>query len=110
MLRLMGRADRQVKINGVRVEPAETEAVLRAEPGVTDAAVVTSAGTVSVTLLGFVVATDADHPQLVAALRRRLAAALPSAFRPSRLTVLERLPKLPSGKVDLFALSHWPPD
>ena len=40
MLRVLGRADRQVKINGVLVQPAEIEAVLKAEPRVADAAVV----------------------------------------------------------------------
>ena len=39
MVRVLGRVDRQVKINGVLVQPAEIEAVLKAEPGVLDAAV-----------------------------------------------------------------------
>ena len=106
LLRVVGRVDRQVKINGVLVQPAEVEAVLKAEPLVTDAAVVgceTASGTV---LHGFVAAADADAPMLVAALRRRLAAALPAVFRPTRLTVLDRLPTLPGGKTDLVALSE----
>jgi len=110
MLRVVGRADRQVKINGVRIEPAAIEAVLRSEPSVSDAVVVTSADTTSVRLHGFVVAASVDRPDLIATLRRRLAANLPSASRPSRLTVLDRLPTLPSGKVDFVTLSHWPTD
>jgi acyl-coenzyme A synthetase/AMP-(fatty) acid ligase len=108
MLRVVGRADRQLKINGVRIEPAEIEAVLRAEPSVTDAVVVVCAEAASVTLHGFVVAAAVDHAELIAALRRRMVAALPGAMRPSRLTVLDRLPTLPSGKVDIVALSQWP--
>src|SRR5436309_2249302 len=58
MLRLLGRVDRQVKINGVRIEPAEIEAVLRTEPAVTDAAVVAVPGPGSVTLHGFVASLE----------------------------------------------------
>ena len=108
MLRVVGRADRQVKINGARVEPAETEAVLRADPRVKDAAVVSRADGERVTLHGFVVA--AETPGLISDLRQRLAAALPGQARPSRLTVLERLPMLPNGKIDLVTLSRWAED
>jgi len=107
MLRVVGRADRQLKINGVRIEPAEIEAVLRAEPRVTDAVVVAPAETADVTLHGFVVAAGVDHTELIATLRQRVTATLPSTMRPCRITVLDRLPTLPSGKVDMVALSYW---
>ena len=106
MLRLLGRVDRQVKINGVRIEPAEIEAVLRTEPGVTDAAVVAVPGPGSVTLHGFVASLEPDHAALVAALRSRLAASLPMTLRPSKLTVLPQLPSLPIGKTDVNALAR----
>ena len=106
MLRLLGRVDRQVKINGVRIEPAEIEAVLRTEPGVTDAAVVAVPGPGSVTLHGFVASLEPDHAALVAALRSRLAASLPMTLRPSKLTVLPQLPSLPIGKTDVGALAR----
>ena len=104
LLRVLGRADRQVKINGVRVEPAEVEAVLRAEAGVVDAVVLAVPGSGGAALHGFVAAPGAEAAPLQAALRRRLAAALPTPVRPARLTVLERLPTLPSGKLDQVAL------
>ncbi len=104
MLRVAGRADRQIKINGVRVEPGEIEAVLRGEAGVTDAAVVSIAGAAGITLCGFVAAAPPDEAALIAALRRRLSAALPAALRPSRLFVLDRLPTLAAGKTDYVAL------
>jgi acyl-coenzyme A synthetase/AMP-(fatty) acid ligase len=97
-----------VKINGVRIEPAEIEAVLRTEPAVLDAAVVADAGAANVSLHGFVAATNINPSELITALRQRLAATLPPALRPSRLTVLDRLPTLPGGKIDLVALSRWP--
>jgi acyl-coenzyme A synthetase/AMP-(fatty) acid ligase len=101
MLRFVGRADRQVKINGVRVEPAEIEAVIRADAAVRDAAVVASA---MGGLHAFVAAPDADADALREALIARLRAALPSALRPRRVTVLASLPRLPGGKVDMVAL------
>jgi acyl-coenzyme A synthetase/AMP-(fatty) acid ligase len=106
MLRVLGRADRQVKINGNRVEPAEIETILRAEPGVTDAAVVASIVVGGVTLHGFVAATVVDRTALIAALRKRLSTGMPMALRPARLTVLDRLPMLPGGKIDLVALAQ----
>jgi acyl-coenzyme A synthetase/AMP-(fatty) acid ligase len=106
LLRLLGRVDRQVKINGVRIEPAEIEAVLRTEPGVTDAAVVAAPVSGSVTLHGFVASLEPDHAALITALRQRLAASLPMTLRVSKLTVLPQLPSLPAGKTDVNALAR----
>jgi acyl-CoA synthetase (AMP-forming)/AMP-acid ligase II len=106
LLRLLGRVDRQVKINGVRIEPAEIEAVLRTEPGVTDAAVVAVPVSGSVTLHGFVASLEPDHAALIMALRQRLAASLPMTLRVSKLTVLPQLPSLPAGKTDVNALAR----
>jgi acyl-coenzyme A synthetase/AMP-(fatty) acid ligase len=107
LLRFAGRADRMLKINGFRVEPAEIEAILRSEPGVADAAVVSSSAEGRVSLHGFVAASDAAPAALITALRQRVAATLPTAFMPARLTVLDRLPTLPSGKIDYVSLSRW---
>ena len=105
LLQMLGRSDRQVKINGVRVDPSEIEAILRAESGVTEAAVLALATATRVTLHGFVAAPGRDAAALLPALRRRLADALPSPFRPSTLEVLPDLPRLPAnGKLDLVAL------
>jgi acyl-coenzyme A synthetase/AMP-(fatty) acid ligase len=106
LLRIVGRVDRQVKINGVRVEPAEIEAVLRRQPGVTDAAIVATPVANGVELNGFVAANPSDEALLIVALRQRLATALPPALRPSRLYVLDRLPTLLGGKVDFVLLSR----
>ena len=105
LLRFLGRADRQLKINEVRIEPAEIEAVLRRQPGVTEAAVVVRQRPQGVLLHGFVAAPDADAdtlvPQLAAALRRDL----PPAMRPSRLSVLPALALASGGKLDMRALA-----
>ena len=84
MLCFVGRADRQVNIHGVRIEPTEIEAVLRAEPAVADAAVVTDA---SGRLHAFVASTAAA-PALRQALIARLRTSLPPAMRPLALRPL----------------------
>jgi acyl-coenzyme A synthetase/AMP-(fatty) acid ligase len=101
MLRFVCRADRQIKINGVRVEPAEVEAVIRANAAVRDAAVVASA---TGGLHAFVAAPDADPEALRQALIAHLRAALPSSLRPRGVTVTASLPTLPGGKLDMVAL------
>jgi acyl-coenzyme A synthetase/AMP-(fatty) acid ligase len=104
MLRFVGRADRQIKINGVRVEPAEIEAVLRADAAVQDAAVVPSGGN---GLHAFVAAPDADPDTLRQALMARTRDALPLTLRPRRYSIIARLPTLPGGKVDMVTLRRW---
>lgn len=92
----MGRLDRQVKVQGQRVEIGEVESALRAHPGVLQA-VVDFAGE----LVAYV--TPEDAPDL-AALREDLSVRLPPYMLPSRLVRLAMLPLNASGKVDLAAL------
>jgi acyl-coenzyme A synthetase/AMP-(fatty) acid ligase len=99
VLRVLGRIDRQVKVNGNRVDPAEVEAALRALPGVTDAAVLARQVGARVELVAFA-ATDAP----TGALRPLLAARLPRHAVPARILTLAALPLLPGGKPDLQAL------
>ncbi|WP_432973710.1 amino acid adenylation domain-containing protein [Dactylosporangium sp. CA-233914] len=94
-LEYRGRADDQVKVRGVRVEPGEVEAVLRAHPAVEAAAVLVRAGA----LVGYVVG-KADP----AALRAHAATLLPDAMVPAAVVVLDALPLTPNGKLDRRAL------
>ena len=99
VLHYLGRTDRQLKIRGHRVEPAETEAVLRSAPGVRDAAVRGEVVAGRLTLVGYVVPRPdtAFDPH---ALRIALARELPEPCLPSRLVQLPELPLTPNGKVD----------
>lgn len=99
-LRLLGRVDRQTKIRGVRVDPAEVEAVLRRHPAVADAAVVAVGEARRRVLVAFLTGADVDAATVVAHARRSLlAAAVPAGFH-----VLERIPTTRHGKVDRAAL------
>jgi acyl-CoA synthetase (AMP-forming)/AMP-acid ligase II len=103
---ILGRIDRQVKINGQRVELATIEAALRHDPDVLEAAVVveTPAGT-SPRLFAAVVPRDlAKAEALLVRLRAALRLALPVALQPRRLVALPALPLLPGGKLDALTL------
>jgi acyl-coenzyme A synthetase/AMP-(fatty) acid ligase len=104
LLRFVCRADRQIKINGVRIEPGEIEAVLRREPGVVDAVVAGRTIDGRVVLEAFVAAPDCDAAGLRRVLQSRMRDALLPAMRPSRLMVLAALARLPGGKVDLVGM------
>ena len=96
-----GRLDGQAKLRGMRFELGEVEAALMAVPGV-HAAAARLAGTPSGPILaGWVVAPGLDE----ATIQAGLAASLPTAARPSRLVLMDALPRLRSGKLDRRALT-----
>jgi len=100
LLRFQGRTDRQVKVNGRRVEPGEVEHVLAKHALVLDALVLPLGSPVG-SLAAFVrVAPTRPADQVVADVLAHARRLLPSGLVPSRLEVLERWPVTPSGKVD----------
>ncbi|MGV9450285.1 amino acid adenylation domain-containing protein [Streptomyces sp. NPDC003635] len=100
-LRYAGRTDDEVKINGVRVAPAETRAALLAVPGVRDALVLPwRDGQGEQRLVAYVVADDAEPARL----RRQLSGTLPAALVPHFLVPLDRIPLTVNGKPDRTAL------
>ena len=103
---VVGRKDRQVKIDGLRIEPVEVEAALRAEPEVLDAVVIPLGDGPSVRLTAFVAVGDSPPDGIAARLRAALAGRLPSAMRPQRIHVLRGLPMLAANKIDTAALRH----
>ncbi|HWS37485.1 MAG TPA: amino acid adenylation domain-containing protein, partial [Actinoplanes sp.] len=105
----ISRADDELKVRGARIDPAEIEAWLAAQPGVAQAAVApTTTGSGGVRLIGCVVpgpgAARPDGPALVAA----AAAALPAALVPSVVLVVDALPLTRNGKIDRAAIAALP--
>ena len=101
-----------MKIRGFRVEPGEIEMALADHPAVREAAVVPQETVFQKTgggkrLAAFLVAEEgadlgpAAQHQLLAWLRERL----PVWMIPAAVSVLEALPKTPSGKIDRRALA-----
>jgi amino acid adenylation domain-containing protein len=100
-LEFLGRADRQVKLRGIRVEPAEVEETLRSHPQVADAAVVPFervAGELA--LAAYLVVAPSTAPPEAEALRRHAIARLPAAMVPSAWVALPGLPLTANGKLD----------
>lgn len=103
---LHGRADRQVKLRGFRIELEEIEAVLRQARGIRDCAVLLRgiAGA-DPALVAYVVVESGDRSTAkTAELAAHLAARLPDYMVPARWVVLEAMPLTPNGKIDRNAL------
>ncbi|MCK1798057.1 amino acid adenylation domain-containing protein [Streptomyces sp. XM4193] len=108
-LEFLRRADDQVKLHGVRVEPGEVRSALLAHPEVRDAAVLVredlpGAGGAA-RLVGYVTAALAgsDGPDAEEVLRHS-ARLLPPSMVPHTVVVLERFPLTVGGKLDRSAL------
>ncbi len=109
----LGRKDFQIKLRGVRIEPAEIEAALVRTGAVREATVTVSGEEDGEPrLVAFVVWADAAPD--VGRVRSRLAAVLPDYMIPAEFVGLDALPSLATGKVDRLALSTLraprPPD
>ncbi|MET8234750.1 amino acid adenylation domain-containing protein [Micromonospora sp. NPDC005298] len=101
-LEFVGRADHQLKVNGVRIEPAEVEAVLAAHPDVQAAVVVghtDPAGRRQ--LAAYVAGRRSVDP---AALRAFCVGRLPEALVPAVFQPVAEFPLTASGKIDRSAL------
>lgn len=101
-IEFVGRRDRQVKINGVRLELAEIEGLARQSPAVTDIAVVErQVPARSSELVAYVVlAPGADTAQV----SRHMLEHGSAAMLPQHLISLPALPRTVTGKVDYGAL------
>ncbi|MEV4510910.1 amino acid adenylation domain-containing protein [Dactylosporangium sp. NPDC049525] len=101
-IEFLGRIDQQVKLRGLRIELGEIEAALRAQPGVTEAAVtVREDRPGDKRLVAYLVGAGEPDP---AALKTALKQSLPDYMVPTAFVGLERLPLGPSGKLDRRAL------
>lgn len=102
-LEFTGRADHQVKVDGVRVECGEVEARLLAHPGIGQAVVVATEDASGYAGLVAYVVPEGAAPA-AAELRRHLLAFLTPPMVPGAFVVLDGLPLTPSGKVDRLRL------
>lgn len=104
LLQIVSRVDRQVKINGQRVEPAEVEDALRRVGGTTAAVTAVRREGGGEVLLAFIVAVDPTDLSLAKRVRAAVSKSLPAYMQPARILVVDEIPLLPGGKVDEKAL------
>lgn len=96
-----GRADRQVKIRGHRVEPGEVEALLAEAEEVASAVVVPDRRSDEIRLIAYVVpASD----RALDGFRERLKRSLPDYLVPAAVVAVAEIPRTVGGKVDTAAL------
>ncbi|MEV7600988.1 amino acid adenylation domain-containing protein [Kitasatospora sp. NPDC089797] len=103
-LGFVGRADDQVKVRGVRIEPGEVAAALERCAGVSAAVAVLREDRPGDRRLVGYVAVREGAAVTGAELRRHLGAVLPEYAVPSAVVVLDALPLTGNGKVDRRAL------
>lgn len=106
----LGRLDTMIKLHGVRIEPAEIEAALVADPQISDAIVQPRPDREGrLRLVGYVTAAGVEPPDKVQ-IRANLSQRLPYSMIPDMLTVLPEIPLTANGKRDLKALPDpsWP--
>jgi amino acid adenylation domain-containing protein len=104
-LEFLGRLDRQVKVRGFRVEPAEVEAALSAHPGVAAVAVLVRSTAQGRQLIAYV---QTSGEISAGDLRGFLEARLPAWMVPAGFVFLDALPLTASGKVDRAVLERMP--
>ena len=103
-LRIVGRADNQIKILGYRVEPGEVNGALGECPGVDESVVVlieTRKGRGELAAIYVSKSGLAPH-----ALEKHARALLPEFMVPRRFVRKERIPRLAMGKADLVSLKE----
>ncbi len=99
-----GRIDDQIKIRGVRMEPAEIEAALNEHPSVRESVIMaheSKAG--DKRLVGYISVGSGPAPDLHE-LKSFLSKRLPEPMIPAIFVVVNKLPLNPSGKIDRRAL------
>src|SRR5690606_37149153 len=101
VLRVTGRLDDVIISGGLKVSLGAVERLVRARPGLADAAVVRASSERWGEVPVVVARTAVDLP----ALRAAVEAALGPAARPERVILVEEMPVLPSGKPDRVALA-----
>ncbi|MDQ0815166.1 amino acid adenylation domain-containing protein [Streptomyces sp. B3I7] len=106
-LTFLGRTDSQVKIRGIRIEPAEIEHTLRRHPAIRDAVVTKwepAPGDQRLAAYITLHHPTTDNNTLTTDINTHLADRLPLYMIPSTLTVLDHIPVNANGKTDHHAL------
>jgi thioesterase domain-containing protein/acyl carrier protein len=103
VLEFLGRADTQLKLRGLRIEPGEIEAALLRQGSVARAAVIAREDVPGIQqLVAYVVPVGRNVS--TSALREHLRGSLPDYMMPQAIVPIAELPLTPNGKLDRRAL------
>ena len=92
----LGRIDDQVKIRGFRVELGEIENCLKSIDGIKDAVVTVYENGEDRRLSAYIIGNEINRSKIVREMKEKI----PDYMIPSFITVLEKFPVLPNGKLD----------
>jgi amino acid adenylation domain-containing protein len=101
----LGRVDNQIKLRGQRMELGEIESVLASHAAVRQAVVTLTGEGEQQKLAAYVVVKEGSTGPGTGELRRYLRAKLPEHMVPASYWQIEKVPQLPSGKVNRVALA-----
>lgn len=104
IIEFLGRGDRQVKVNGYRIEPGDLEAVLNRHPAVSQAVAVPRRQGQLVRGLVVWVCLHAGATESAETLLALLRDALPEAMHPRAVLLRSAMPLTRNGKIDRAAL------
>ncbi len=99
-----GRVDGQVQVHGCRVEIGEVEAVVRELDAVGDAAIVARRGEDGSDVLCAFVVFEPEATSQISTLRSQMGSRVPGYMVPSEWHVVEKIPRVGGGKVDLMKI------
>jgi amino acid adenylation domain-containing protein/non-ribosomal peptide synthase protein (TIGR01720 family) len=102
-IEFLRRVDHQVKIHGFRIELEEIEIALGQHPLIKDAIVIARKDATGDRLAAYIVTTHSESLP-VGKMRAYLKDKLPEYMVPSIFVAMDRLPLLPSGKIDRRSL------
>ncbi|WP_162524173.1 non-ribosomal peptide synthetase [Photorhabdus khanii] len=117
----IGRNDRQIKIQGVRIEPGEIELLIEQYNDIEQVVVIArnDVGETPCLVAYLVLSSEANNKNLLETLRHYLRDHLPPHMIPAAYVILDSLPLSPNGKVDrkalpvpdqtAYAASHYEP-
>ncbi|MFD0021695.1 amino acid adenylation domain-containing protein [Streptomyces sp. NPDC058382] len=103
-LHYVARADQQIKLRGHRIEPAEIETVLRADPSVRDVCVLVREDLPGDRTLTAYVVPAPGHAPDAGLLAAHVGRHLPAYMVPAVIQPVDALPLTPNGKLDRAAL------
>jgi acyl-coenzyme A synthetase/AMP-(fatty) acid ligase len=107
LVEIVGRKDRQVKINGLPVNPGEVEDALCRCDAVSEAVVTARPDEEgAVRLTAYVVPSHPAGASFVTDLHAAVASHLPAYMRPTRIRIVSKIPLLPRYKPDVAALEQ----